>query len=72
MTVCVGGWGLRAVSLLVDLVVHVLVHVVEVALPLGTADVLGDPDHGGGFGDGDDDFDFVHDGAGGWLGRWLG
>lgn len=49
---------LCAVSLLVDLVVHVLVDVVVVALPLlWTADVLGNPNHGCSFCDGNDDLD---------------
>ena len=45
-------------SLLVDLVVHVLVDVVSIAL-LWATNVLGDPDHGSGLCDGDDDFDLI-------------
>lgn len=54
-------------SLLVDFVVHVLVHVVAVAL-LWSANVLGNPDNWCGFCDGDDDYNFIflHH----WAGRW--
>lgn len=65
-----------AVSLLVDLVVQVLVHVLvplRLAVPglaVG-ADVLGDDFWLGGVGDPDDDGVFVSIGRG-WCGRWRG
>ena len=46
-------------SLLVDFVVQVLVDMILIALPLRTADVLGDPNDWSGFCDGDDDLDFI-------------
>lgn len=61
--------GLCAVSLFVDFIVHVLVDVVVVALPLATADVLGDPDHWSGFCDSDDNLDFVNHHV--WAWRWF-
>ena len=52
-------------SLLVDFVVQVLVHMILIALPLWTANVFGDPNDWSGFCDGDDDLDFIDD----WTGR---
>ena len=47
-------------SLLMDFVMHVLVDMVVVALPLSTADMLGDPHDWSGLCDGDDDLNLIH------------